>query len=63
MVGPIYSALTGETTVGRDDDQGITITDLTVSSRHASFDVVNLPDGGKSLTVKVTDVLRGHTHP
>ena len=44
----------GETTVGRTDDQDVTISDPSVSGSHAAIDVVELPGGGgKRLTLKV----------
>ncbi|CAM9729184.1 unnamed protein product, partial [Scytosiphon promiscuus] len=43
----------GETTIGRTDDQDITIADPSVSGNHAIIDVVDLPGGGgKRLTLK-----------
>lgn len=46
--------LAGETTVGRTDDQDVTIADPSVSGSHAVIDVVELPGGGgKRLTLKV----------
>eukprot|EP00752_Nemacystus_decipiens_P009915 g8847.t1 len=43
----------GETTVGRTDDQDVTIADPSVSGSHAAIDVVELPgEGGKRLTLK-----------
>lgn len=45
--------------MGRNDDEDITISDPSVSGRHASIDIVELPgDGGKRVTVKVTAIHR-----
>lgn len=44
----------GETTIGRNDDQDLTIADASVSSNHATIDVVDVPAaGGKCITLKV----------
>lgn len=49
-----FGVLAGETTVGRTDDQDVTISDPSVSGSHAAIDVVELPGGGgKRLTLKV----------
>lgn len=46
--------LVGETTIGRTDDQDVTISDPSVSGSHAVIDVLELPGGsGKRLTLKV----------
>lgn len=46
--------ISGETTIGRTDDQDITIADPSVSGSHAVIDVLELPGGGgKRLTLKV----------
>ena len=49
-----FGVFAGETTVGRTDDQDVTIADPSVSGSHAAIDVVELPGGGgKRLTLKV----------
>lgn len=43
--------------MGRNDDEDITISDPSVSGRHASIDIVELPGaGGKRVTLKVAAV-------
>lgn len=49
-----FGDFAGETTVGRTDDQDVTIADPSVSGSHAAIDVLELPGGGgKRLTLKV----------
>lgn len=51
----LLDTLAGETTIGRHDGQGITISDPSVSGSHSVIDVVDLPDaGGKRITLKVS---------
>ena len=45
--------------MGRNDDEDIVISDPSVSGRHASIDIVELPGaGGKRVTLKVTSIHR-----
>lgn len=50
----------GETTVGRNEDQDITVADPSVSGAHAVIEVLEVPGGGgKRLTLKVIHASQG----